>query len=1188
MALSLPTSKLKINRVGHLYGASLALVLSQYCLEDDNRPLSKPAVESKLRGDSERRTGVSTQVHEDSSTESRKQVASADGFGKRSNINLIITTDNHTANQLAAELKFFTNQQDILLFPDWETLPYDHFSPHQDIISERLKILNKLQSSNNLIIIAAISTLMHRLCPKKFINQNSLVLEIGGKLSIDNFRTNLNKSGYYCVNTVLERGEFSVRGSIIDVFPMGSKLPFRIELFDDEIDTLRTFDPETQKTIEKINAINILPAREVPLDKDSITLFRNNFRNQFNVNPSQCSIYTAISDGKFSNGIEYYLALFFTDTATIFDYLPQNTKLYLIEDTYSAAEQFHTEVTTRYEQVKANIYRPTLETKQCFLNPTDFFTAAGAFKQIRLQHKPVTNGINFNVEKAKALPVNRRSNVPLSKLADYISDSKQRYLIVVESAGRQEMLIELLKQSYVYPHKYASWHDFINGDDNVGICIGPLNYGAEITDLKLCIIVESQLFGEQTIAPRKISESKIIDPDTIIKDLVELQIGAPVVHLEYGVGRYQGLQTLTDNNMEFLTISYANEDKIYVPITSLHLINRYTGADSEHAPLHSLRSDQWQKEKQKAITKIHDVAIELLEIYAKREARKGFEYHLKNQDYQIFASGFAFSETPDQTNAIQEIIQDMCSDKPMDRLICGDVGFGKTEVAMRAAFIATQNSKQVCVLTPTTLLADQHFNSFTERFIDFPINIELLSRFRTGKEANKVTTDLASGKIDIIIGTHKLIQNEIKFKNLGLLIIDEEHRFGVKQKEHIKKFRSEVDILCMTATPIPRTLNLSMAGIRDVSLIASPPAKRLSIKTFWQKRADSIIKEAILRETLRGGQVFFLHNNVTSIHKILDEVTRLVPEAKAKIAHGQMRETELERIMSDFYHHKFNVLICTTIIETGIDIPTANTIIIDRADKFGLAQLHQLRGRVGRSHHQAYAYLLTPDEKIISEDAKKRLTAIVTYDDLGAGFSLATLDMEIRGAGELLGKNQSGHMHAVGFNLYMEMLDKAVEDLKQGKTPELSMTTSNGAEVDLRIPAIIPASFIGDIHQRLIIYKRIANAKHKSNLHDLQIELIDRFGLLPTEVKLLFDVTELKIYASQIGVKKINASHDNGYIEFGASPKINPAELVKLIQVHSSVYKLNGPNKLSFTLSSDDPKNKIQSITETLNKLEQK
>lgn len=1139
--LEIPFTKNKISKFGQLYSASLSLALARFCTQETN-------------------------------------------------IKLIITENNQTANQLALELEFFLNHvkdsPEITIFPDWETLPYDNFSPHQDIISDRLKILNQIQTANNLVIIAAASTIMHKLCPKHFINQNSLILKCGASLNINNFRATLENAGYYAVNTVLEHGEYAVRGAIIDVFPMGSNLPIRIELFADEIDTLRTFDPDSQKTIEKLPEISILPAREIPLNNESITLFRNKFRNQFNINPSICSIYETISSGKYASGIEYYLALFFEDTASFFDYLPENTNICIIEDINSAAEQFNTEINSRYEQLQANITRPILPPKLCFLSPTELFTKANQFKQIRLQQKPLTSGQNFNINPAPDLSIARKSNSPFEKLAEYINKNNTRYLIIAESAGRQEMLIELLKQSKINPQKINGWQEFLKIDTQLCITIGPINYGAEILDEGLCLIVESQFFGNQAVASRKVSKAKTIDPDVMIRDLVELQIGAPVVHLEYGVGRYQGLQTFPESSTEFLIIAYASEDKIYVPVTSLHLISRYTGSDSEHAPLHSLRSEQWQKEKNKALEKIHDVAIELLEIYAKREAKKGYKYQFTQSEYQTFASGFLFTETEDQANAIQEIIQDMTSDRPMDRLICGDVGFGKTEVAMRAAFLAAQNGKQVCILAPTTLLADQHYNNFKERFIDFPITIELLSRFRSQKEANQVSASLAEGKVDIIIGTHKLIQNDIKFKNLGLLIIDEEHRFGVKQKEHIKKFREEVDILCMTATPIPRTLNLSMAGIRDISLIASPPAKRLSIKTFWQTREDSTIKEAILREILRGGQVFFLHNSVDTIENVLREITSLVPEAKAKIAHGQMRESELEKIMSDFYHHKFNVLVCTTIIETGIDIPTANTIIIDRADKFGLAQLHQLRGRVGRSHHQAYAYLLTPNEKILTSDAKKRLEAIVTYDDLGAGFTLATLDMEIRGAGELLGKSQSGHMHAIGFNLYMELLDKAVSDLKNGKTPELSYSNNFGTEVDLRMPAIIPNDYIADIHQRLIMYKRIANAKNKDDLDKLKIELIDRFGLLPNEVKLLFAVTELKIQATKLGIKKIIASQNNGYIEFTNTPQIDTTELIKLIQIQSKIYKLEGQTKLKFTLTGTIYDEKILEISKLLQKLE--
>lgn len=669
--------------------------------------------------------------------------------------------------------------------------------------------------------------------------------------------------------------------------------------------------------------------------------------------------------------------------------------------------------------------------------------------------------------------------------------------------------------------------------------------------------------------------------------MAELRVGAPVVHLQFGVGRYQGLQHIESNGFasEFLVLTYAGEDKIYVPVTSLHLISRYTGVDSEHAPLHKLGSDQWQKEKKKAAEKIHDVAIELLDLYAKREAQPGYQYKVEHNEYIKFASAFPFTETPDQLQAIEQIIIDMESPRPMDRLICGDVGFGKTEVAMRAAFVAVQSNKQVCILVPTTLLAGQHFESFRDRFADFPINIELLSRFRSGKETETVLTALKSGTVDIVIGTHKLFQSNIAFKNLGLLIIDEEHRFGVKQKEHIKALRTHVDILSMTATPIPRTLNMAMAGIRDISLMTTPPAKRLAIKTFWQEKKDATVREAILREILRGGLSFFLHNNVETIERVCQDLQALVPEAKIRSAHGQMRERELERVMSDFYHHRFNVLVCTTIIETGIDIPTANTIIIDRADKFGLAQLHQLRGRVGRSHHQAYAYLLTPNEKILTADAVKRLEAIVSLEDLGAGFTLATHDLEIRGAGELLGAEQSGNMQAIGFNLFMELLDKAVHDLKAGKTPELSAPMHQGPEIDLRISAIIPEEYIPDIHNRLIMYKRIANAKSKEQLHDLQVELIDRFGLLPQQVKHLLLITELKLKAEKMGIQKISAGAQQGKLEFSENPSIDPGVLIHLIQVHAKRYQMDGPQRLRFTLENTASEERIFEISSLLNQL---
>ncbi len=1099
-------------------------------------------------------------------------------------VKLLVAPNNLAAVELLDELQFFlkSEPQDILLFPDWETLPYDRFSPHQDIISERLNTLSRLQQSTNAIVISAASTLMHRLCPPQFITAHGLMLSEGQTLHLEQFRQQLEQAGYHCVNKVLEHGEFAVRGAIIDLYPMGSPLPFRIELFDEVVDSLRRFDPDTQRTIEKINQIQVLPAREFPLNDQSIALFRRTFREQFSGNPSRCPLYESVSEGQFPSGIEYYLPLFFEKTATFFDYLPSNASVCLIEAIQTEAEHFWQELNTRYEQRSSDISRPILSPCHCFLNPTELLTYANQYQQLRLHHTPIEKKgavINCHVDKAPLLPVERQAAEPLANLCHYMTEPNHRYLIVVESAGRREVLLDLLKPSQMSPKIQASWSAFLEDTAFINITTGPLIEGFELIDQSLSIIVEAQLFGEQS-TPLRRSAQKSVDPDLIIRDLAELQIGAPVVHLQFGVGRYQGLQCIENQGFanEFLVLSYAFEDKIYVPVTSLNLISRYTGADSEHAPLHRLGSEQWQKEKKKAAEKIHDVAIELLDIYAKREAKPGHVYAFHSNDYQRFATGFPFTETFDQQQAILQIIKDLQSPRPMDRLICGDVGFGKTEVAMRAAFIAVQNNKQVCVLVPTTLLAAQHFETFRDRFADFPVNIELLSRFRSAKESDTVVQSLQDGRVDIVIGTHKLFQKNIAFRDLGLLIIDEEHRFGVKQKEHIKSIRTHVDILSMTATPIPRTLNMAMAGIRDISLIATPPAKRLAIKTFWQEQNEPLLREAILREILRGGQVFFLHNNVQTIERVSQTLQALVPEAKIHIAHGQMRERELERIMSDFYHHRFNVLVCTTIIETGIDIPTANTIIIDRADKFGLAQLHQLRGRVGRSHHQAYAYLFTPNEKLLSTDAVKRLEAIVSFEALGAGFTLATHDLEIRGAGELLGDDQSGNMQAIGFNLYMEMLDRAVSDLKAGKIPELAAPMYSGPEIDLQLSAIIPEQYIVDIHTRLIMYKRIASALDKQQLHELQVELIDRFGLLPQQVKYLILITELKFVAEKLGVTRITARANQGKIEFNEKPAIDARILINLIQVHAKRYQMEGPARLRFTLDSTSHEARIHEI----------
>lgn len=1133
--LLVPTSLAKKQVFGQLHGSSLPLALAEYC-------------------------------------------------ATTAGVKLLVAPDNLAAAELLDELKFFlnNNEQEILLFPDWETLPYDRFSPHQDIISERLNTLSRLQQTTNAIVISATSTLMHRLCPPEFINRYGLALLAGQTIHLEQFRQQLQQAGYHCVSKVLEHGEFAIRGAIIDIYPMGSPQPFRIELFDDMVDSLRCFDAETQRTIEKINQIQVLPAREFPLNDQSIALFRRTFRERFSGNPSQCPLYESVSDGQFPSGIEYYLPLFFETTTTIFDYLPSTASICLIGAIQEQAEHFWQELTTRYEQRSYDISRPILSPPDCFLTPTELLTHANQYQQLRLQHNPVNKKgavINFNIDKAPSLPAQRQAVEPLSQLCEYMTKPNHRYLIVVESAGRREVILDLLKPSHIAPKIQTSWSDFLDEKTPINIITGPLTDGTELIDQSLSIIVEAQLFGEQSTPQRRINQ-KSVDPDLIIRDLAELRMGDPVVHLQFGVGRYQGLQCIDHNGLanEFLMLTYAGEDKIYVPVTSLNLISRYTGADAEHAPLHRLGSDQWQKEKKKAAEKIHDVAIELLDIYAKREAKPGYVYQFSPDDYQRFAGGFRFTETTDQSQAISQIIKDMQSSRPMDRLICGDVGFGKTEVAMRAAFIAVLNQKQVCVLVPTTLLAGQHFETFRDRFAEFPVRIELLSRFRSTKDSEVVIKSLQDGRVDIVIGTHKLFQKDVQFRDLGLLIIDEEHRFGVKQKEHIKSIRTHVDILSMTATPIPRTLNMAMAGIRDISLISTPPAKRLAIKTFWQETNEPLLREAILREILRGGQVFFLHNNVQTIGRICQDLQTLVPEAKIHIAHGQMRERELERIMSDFYHHRFNVLVCTTIIETGIDIPTANTIIIDRADKFGLAQLHQLRGRVGRSHHQAYAYLLTPNEKLLSRDAVKRLEAIVSFEDLGAGFTLATHDLEIRGAGELLGDDQSGNMHAIGFNLYMEMLDRAVNDLKAGKTPALAAPMYSGPDIDLQLSAIIPEQYIGDIHTRLIMYKRIANAINKQQLHELQIELIDRFGLLPQQVKYLLLVTELKFVAALLGVTRITARAQHGKIDFDEKPRIDARVLINLIQVHAKRYQMEGPSCLRFALESTIHEDRIHEI----------
>ncbi|MDP3559896.1 MAG: transcription-repair coupling factor [Legionellaceae bacterium] len=1121
----------------HLHGASLSLALAQYC---------------------------ESHIH----------------------TTLIISKDHASAHQLYAELLYFLPQEHharCRILPDWEILPYDPFSPHQDIISERLSSLVHVLQYPNPILVVSLPTLMHFMTPPAFITQRSFLLECGQTLNIQTFRSRLEQSGYYAVNTVLEHGEFAVRGSIMDVYPMGSTLPIRIECFDDTIESLRTFDTDKQKTIEKIERIHILPAREFPLEQASIALFRQSFQKHFSGNLMQCALYETVSEGRFPQGIEYYLPLFFETPATLFQYIPADSQLLLVDVDQSAVEQFWQEVHSRYEELSIDKKRPILPPAQLFIAPQALLTQINHYKTIRTYHGEAPKKTGVHLFNSSPIPLKlTNKNTQFDELKIY--SEQQRCLLITESEGRLQVLQDLLKKHQLESIALPSWQAFLESSNSaLHISTAPLISGAEIPELGLRIIVESELFGAAPI-PQRRSQTKSVDPDFVIRHLAELQIGDPVVHLDFGVGRYQGLQLIDNQNMaqEFLIITYAAGDKIYVPITALHRISRYSGSDPAHAPLHKLGSDQWQKAKKKAIEKITDIATELLEVYAQRKAKKGHRYQVDLGEYQTFAQDFPFTETVDQQRAIYDIMQDMQSERPMERLICGEVGFGKTEVAMRAAFIAMHNTKQVCVLVPTTLLASQHYETFQERFAPYPFRIEVLSRFKSAKESQQILEGLENGKIDCVIGTHKLLGKKLPFQDLGLLIIDEEHRFGVKQKEHIQALRHEIDLLSMTATPIPRTLNMAMHGLRDISLIATPPAKRLSVKTFWHERSDFILREAILREILRGGQAFFLHNNVQTIMQTALAIQTLIPEAKVEVAHGQMPERTLERIMSDFYHQRFNVLVCTTIIETGIDIPTANTILIDRADCFGLAQLHQLRGRVGRSHHQAYAYLLTPPESVLTTDAQKRLEAIVSLDQLGVGFTLATHDLEIRGAGALLGEEQSGNIESIGFSLFMEMLEQAVKDLQSGKHPHLEKALSSGPDIEIGFSTVIPEDYLPDVHNRLIQYKRIAHAAGELELRELEIEMRDRFGALPVSTQQLFSITRLKHLCEQLGVIKLSMSSNQAKIYFNQQPNIRTEHFIHLLQTQGETFQMDGPTSVKYALAATKPLEQIQAVHQLL------
>ncbi|MCM5569128.1 transcription-repair coupling factor [Burkholderiaceae bacterium FT117] len=1119
------------------------------------------------------------------------------------------------AQRLAVEIGWFAPSLRTRLLPDWETLPWDAFSPHEDLISERLSTLYALHRNDVDVLLVPATTALHRLAPPAFLASHTFHFHKGQSLDEKRLRSQLTLAGYDHVSQVVHPGEYCVRGGLIDLFPMGSTLPYRLDLFGDEIESIRTFDPDTQRSLYPIEKVRLLPGREFPMDEAARTAFRGRWRERFEGDPSKSPLYRDVGNGIAPAGIEYWLPLFFDETATLFDYLPEQTLVVSHGDIERAARAFGDDIAQRHRFLAHDPERPLLSPDEVFIDAERFFTDAkrfGRWALARPGQAPATgmaagetvpagtaaefppagaaaeaaSGVDGFAAALPGLAVDRRAQNPVERLASFLAAHPGRKLIVAESPGRRETLSQLLLDHGVTLPAIDDWSAFAAGADDAALAVGPLHDGFELAAGRLAIVTEAELFAGTVRRTRRGLRETQTDVDSIIRDLSELKVGDPVVHVQHGIGRYEGLVTmdLGDGPTEFLHLSYAGQATLYVPVSQLHVIGRYSGANPDEAPLHQLGSGQWEKARRKAAQQARDAAAELLNLYARRAARTGHAFTLQMNDYEAFADGFGFEETPDQLAAIHAVVQDMVSGKPMDRLVCGDVGFGKTEVALRAAFVAVADGKQVAVLTPTTLLAEQHFQTFSDRFANWPVKLAELSRFRSGKETKAALDGIAKGEVDIVIGTHKLLSPELKFPRLGLVIIDEEHRFGVRQKEALKALRAEVDVLTLTATPIPRTLAMSLEGIRDFSVIATAPQKRLAIKTFVRRESDGTIREALLRELKRGGQVYFLHNEVETIENRRQRLAELVPEARIAVAHGQMPERELERVMRDFHQQRFNVLLCTTIIETGIDVPTANTIVMHRADRFGLAQLHQLRGRVGRSHHQAYAYLLIPDESAITKDAAKRLEAIQMMEELGSGFYLAMHDLEIRGAGEVLGENQSGDMKEVGFALYTEMLNEAVRSLKAGREPDLSAPLSATTEINLHVPALLPADYCADVHERLTLYKRMANCETRDALDGLREELVDRFGKLPDAARALLETHRLRIVSKPLGVAKIDASPDTIVVQFRPNPPIDPARIIALIQSRRDV-KLSGQDRLRFTLATPDLSLRVQRIREILDAL---
>jgi transcription-repair coupling factor (superfamily II helicase) len=1098
----------------------------------------------------------------------------------------VIVAQASDGQRLLDEIPWFAASLRCHLLPDWETLPYDAFSPHQDLVSERLATLHEIRSGQCDVMIVPATTALVRMAPPSFLAAYTFFFKQGESLDEAALKSQLTLAGYSHVTQVMSPGEYSVRGGLIDLFPMGSALPYRLDLFGDTIETIRTFDADTQRSLYPVKEVRLLPGREFPMDEAARTTFRSRWRETFEGDPSRAVVYKDISSGIASAGIEYYLPLFFDETATLFDYLPQGAALALIGDIDGAIRRFWADTESRYKFLKSDRERPLLPPEQIFLRDEAFFTCAKQHARVAVTRE----GDGLPSELSAPIPnvaVNRHLDDPLINLRAYLMQPGRRVMMCADSNGRRETLQQYFGEFGLQPALVEGYEGFLASDAPFALGVAPLQQGFELVlDTPLAFLTETELYAGSGRRVGKKKQEAVTQVESMVRDLSELKIGDPVVHINHGIGRYMGLVSmdLGEGETEFLHLEYAKDTKLYVPVSQLHVISRYSGGTPEDAPLHALGSGQWEKAKRKAAEQVRDTAAELLNLYARRAARQGHAFEYSSHDYERFAESFGFDETPDQAAAILNVIKDMTSGKPMDRLVCGDVGFGKTEVALRAAFIAVMGGKQVAILAPTTLLAEQHAQTFADRFADWPVRIAELSRFRTGKEIANAMKGMADGTLDIIIGTHKLLSDDVKFTRLGLVIIDEEHRFGVRQKEALKALRAEVDVLTLTATPIPRTLGMALEGLRDFSVIATAPQKRLAIKTFVRSEGESIIREAVLRELKRGGQVYFLHNEVETIQNRLAQLTELLPEARIAVAHGQMHERDLEKVMRDFVAQRYNILLCTTIIETGIDVPTANTIIMHRADKFGLAQLHQLRGRVGRSHHQAYAYLLVSDVQTLSKQAQRRLDAIQQMEELGSGFYLAMHDLEIRGAGEVLGENQSGEMLEVGFQLYTDMLNEAVRSLKAGKEPDLAAPLQSTTEINLHVPALLPADFCGDVHERLSIYKRLANCETQEAIDGLQEELIDRFGKLPEPAKALIETHRLRIAAKTVGIVKIDAHGEAANLQFMPKPPIDPMRIITLIQKNRHI-KLNGQDKLKITAAMPDLPARVAQIKTAIKQL---